>query len=329
MAMLTENLDPCFHLALEEHLLDQVEALAPALYLWRSRSGVVIGKHQNPWRECRTDLLVEDGACLARRVSGGGAVYHDQGNLNFTFLLRREAYDEARQFSVVRSALAALGVRTDLVNRNSLAVDGYKVSGSAFCFRRRAALHHGTLLVNADLDRLHRYLSPAGSGYRTHAIASVPASVTNLAHRRPDLDVPLVATSLQAAFRAAYGSAATLVDAGVARGPAFDERLARYRSDAWRLARTPRFTVPIDLAPHGWAAALAIEVEQGHVRGLLVDEATLPSVQPCRDAVTGTAFDARALAARLAPLAKEQSVAGALRACLLDQAFRWVPMPQQ
>ena len=144
------------------------------LYLWQNENTVVIGRAQNAWRECRVQLLEEEGGRLARRSSGGGAVYHDLGNLNFSFLLPRNAYDLPKQFSVIAAALSSFGVRTVISGRNDLVLDsGEKFSGNAFRFTQSAALHHGTLLVSADREKLARYLAPSERTLSTPLAASL------------------------------------------------------------------------------------------------------------------------------------------------------------
>ena len=170
---------PWRNLALEEHLALRIRPGQAILYLWRNRPSVVIGRNQNPWQECRLDLLARDGALLARRPSGGGAVYHDLGNLNFTFIVSRELYDLDRQLALVLAALHSLGVPAQLSQRKDLLVGPYKISGSAIWLRAGFACHHGTLLINSDLDRLHRYLHPAAQ-VATRSIQSVRSPVTNL-----------------------------------------------------------------------------------------------------------------------------------------------------
>lgn len=124
--------------------------------------------------------MADDDIPLARRISGGGAVFHDLGNLNYAFIEPRASYGADHTFSRVIRVLKELGVNAEPMGRSGIGVGGKKISGNAFCYRRNHVLHHGTLLLSANLDKLHRYLEPGTIAIDTHAVRSEPAPVMNL-----------------------------------------------------------------------------------------------------------------------------------------------------
>lgn len=203
-----EGYDPYVNLAIEKYLLDAVAPGACILYLWQNQNTVVIGRNQNAWVECRTTLLEEEGGHLSRRLSGGGAVFHDLGNLNFTFLIRTEDYDVDRQLSVIQKACALAGITAEKSGRNDLLANGAKFSGNAFYNAKGHAYHHGTLLLDVDMDKLQRYLSPSKAKLESKGVASVRSRVVNLRELAPDLTVPVMKQYMRRAAEAVYGTAA-------------------------------------------------------------------------------------------------------------------------
>ena len=199
------NFDPHANLALEKHLMDITEPGVCLLYLWQNKNTVVIGKNQNPWLECRTSLLEEEGGILARRLSGGGAVFHDLGNLNFTFIMAREDYDLNKQLSVIQAACALAGINAERSGRNDLLAEGRKFSGNAFYQNRTHAYHHGTLMVNVDRDKLSRYLSPPKAKLEAKGVASVRSRVVNLVELNPNLTIDKMKKYMSTAFSQVYG----------------------------------------------------------------------------------------------------------------------------
>ena len=197
--------DPYRNIAIEKHLLETVEEGCCILYLWQNQNTVVIGRNQNPWVECRTSLLEEEGGHLARRLSGGGAVFHDLGNLNFTFLVRDEDYDLDKQLSVIQQACACAGLCAERSGRNDLLVEGCKFSGNAFYHSQGHAYHHGTLLVDADIDKLSRYLTPSKAKLEAKGVASVRSRVANLSQFCPGLTCDTMAEYMKHAFAQVYG----------------------------------------------------------------------------------------------------------------------------
>ena len=142
--------DPYENLALEQRLLETVEEDCSILFLWQNARTVVIGRNQCAWKECRIEALEQSGGHLARRQSGGGAVFHDLGNLNFTFLSHTTDADVSRQMEVILRACARFGIQGQVSGRNDLTVRDRKFSGSAFFSHQGRSFHHGTLLLEAD-----------------------------------------------------------------------------------------------------------------------------------------------------------------------------------
>jgi len=266
----TTNTDIFWNLAVEEYLLGLVDRHPQILFLWQSRDAVVIGKNQIPWRECRMKLLMEDDVPMGRRVSGGGAVFHDMGNLNYTLVTRRGNYSSAWTFQTVLDALKNLGIEARVQGR-SLMADGRKFSGNAFCFRGDAALHHGTMLISSDLDQLNRYLEPSESVIRSRAIRSVPSLVVNLQELRPDVTVERVASALLEAFQSAYGDVKEFVTDGFQNNKAVTALYRKQMSWEWQFGNTPPFDIEMQ-GEFEWGMVRARLFIQ---RGAIVDAAVV------------------------------------------------------
>lgn len=266
----SQSLDPYFNIATEKHLLETVEEGCCILYLWQNRNTVVIGRNQNAWAECRTSLLEQEGGKLARRLSGGGAVYHDMGNLNFTFLLRDEDYDVDKQLSVIQAACGELGLQAEKSGRNDLLVDGKKFSGNAFYHSQGHAYHHGTLLVDVDKDKLSRYLTPPKAKLESKGVSSVRSRVANLKDFCPALTCQQMAAHMEAAFAKVYGLTPqymTLSDDALVRIEDYAHQLG-----SWKWLYGPR--LPFSFAcsqrfPWG-SIELQLQVESGRIQAVQV-----------------------------------------------------------
>jgi lipoate-protein ligase A len=251
----TENRDIYRNLAVEEWLLDHAAERGPILFLCVNSPCVVVGKNQNPWRECRLSLMEKENVPLARRISGGGAVYHDEGNLNIGVIVPRTEYREEKQYELIFQTLEKFGIQASRLRKNSLAVDGKKFSGQAFSFRGQHVLHHGTLLVNSDLKRLGCYLGSEFNGIETKAVASVPAEVMNLSEAAPGLTVEKLSVALIETFQKMYadGGMQTVKIPEAELVPTIE----KLSSNDWKLCHTPRFQVAIN--------GQTLEVEKGRI----------------------------------------------------------------
>jgi len=173
--------DPFFNLAIEEILLKK--RIEEYFILGINHPSVIIGKHQTLHREVETKFITENNIQVVRRISGGGAVFHDLGNLNFTFIKQCEPgkqVDFVKYTRPVIDFLLSLGVEARFEGKNDLKVNGLKISGNAEHIHRNRALHHGTLLFSTSLDMLRNSLRKDTSHYTSRAVESNPSSVTNL-----------------------------------------------------------------------------------------------------------------------------------------------------
>ena len=190
--------------ALEKYLLDRVKEDEIILYLWRNDKTVVIGKNQDAYSECRIEVLNEDGGFLARRISGGGAVYHDKGNLNFTFICKRDLFDVARQDEIILNALEHLGIIAEKNGRNDLTVDGKKFSGHAYYRGRENCFHHGTLMIEVNEEAMGKYLNVSLKKLHSKAITSIRSRVMNLKQVKEDLNADMLEDALIHSFEEIY-----------------------------------------------------------------------------------------------------------------------------
>lgn len=316
-----ESVDPYHNLALEEYLTETVEEGACILYLWQNQHTVVIGRNQNAWQECRTTELERDGGHLARRLSGGGAVYHDLGNLNFTFCVRTADYDLRRQQSVLIEACRLLGISAELSGRNDLLADGRKFSGNSFYSHHGRSFHNGTLLVNVDMEKLGKYLVPSQAKLTSKGVSSVRSRVVNLAALAPGLTVEDVASAMRTAFETVYA-----LPVQTLHEESFDQnelaRLrARFASYDWVYGKSIPFTFSCAQRFAWGEVTIALAVEGGVCAEAAVYTDALDGAfaSPLADALRGCRFAVEALCARVNETAVCAPCASDLCALLREQ----------
>lgn len=201
---ISDSLDPYKNLATEKYLLENTSCDELTLYLWQNQNTVVIGRNQNPWAECNVSLLNEDGGHLARRLSGGGAVFHDLGNLNFTFLCSAENYDLKKNLEVIKTACSLSGIDAEISGRNDILADGRKFSGNAFYNSKGKSYHHGTILISADKKKIAKYLTPTKAKLDAKGVKSVKSRVINLSELNHKLTIPDMRENMLSALQKIY-----------------------------------------------------------------------------------------------------------------------------
>ncbi len=235
----TYTCNPWWNLAVEKYLADRICPGDVLLYLWQNENTVVIGRNQNALRECRAQLLEERGGYLARRTTGGGAVYHDLGNLCFTFAASPKQYDLERQMGVVQRACRKFGIETHYSGRNDmLTEEGFKFSGNAFSVTSRCRIQHGTLMVNVDRSKLGEYLTPSKEKMKSKGIKSVQSRVCNLKDLNPSVTTDAMRRALKEAFAEEYGEFTELSTEGL-DGPEVQKTYKLYSSWEWKYGKSP------------------------------------------------------------------------------------------
>lgn len=225
---------PYHNQAIEEYLLNIVDKDSVILYLWQNNNTVFIGKNQNSFNECDFIQLEKDGGYLARRISGGGAVYHDLGNLNFTFISSNENYDLDRQDQVIINALKALDIEAYKSGRNDLLIDGKKFSGHAYYRGKENSFHHGTLMLEVDQEKMQKYLNVSLLKLNSKNVSSVKSRVINLIYLDESLTVEKIVRALYTSFSKEFKHDFVILDESD-----FDEELLssleeKYSSHDWK-----------------------------------------------------------------------------------------------
>lgn len=260
------SFDPHYNLALEELLAQEVAEDEWLLYLWRNEKTVVIGRNQNAWRECAVEALRADGGNLARRHSGGGAVYQDLGNLNFTFICAKQAYDLSRNIEVVCEAVRSFGINAQLTGRNDITVDGAKFSGNAFSQNAHMQVHHGTLMVDVNTDSLARYLRPDIRKLKAKGISSVRSRVINLKQCDPSLTIEALLDALVAAFDKVGRTQSLPFDMSRIDDTALKKRRDEYASWEWRLGAVRDFSHVLDERFDWGCFELRLQISKGLIK---------------------------------------------------------------
>lgn len=295
------------NLGVDEYFLDHLADDDMLLYFYTNRSAVIIGRGQNPWAECNLHAMDQDGVQLVRRITGGGAVFHDEGNLNFSFIAGEKIYNVERQLGMILSAVRALGIPCEFSGRNDLLSDGRKFSGNAFCARKNLRQHHGTLLISSDLSRLQNYLNVDPRKLQAKGAKSVRSRVCNLNEFNPSLTREAMLQALKEAFRREYGDYTDLSTLALDEA-AIAPYVAKHASAAWRLGETPRFDIEIENRFPWGNVQLLLTLRQSRVDSLSVYSDAIDAELPdeIRSRLLGVDFGSKPLAAALMASDKEQ-----------------------
>ncbi|KAI0068630.1 Lipoyltransferase and lipoate-protein ligase [Artomyces pyxidatus] len=244
----SKSTNPYFNLTLEDWLFKNKSHEQPLLVLYRDDPCVVIGRNQNPWKEVNMHALRRTGISFIRRHSGGGTVYHDPGNTNFSIHLPRTSFDRHATAQVILRAVRALEVDARVNDRNDVCVGEYKMR-SAYKIVKDRAYHHGTMLISTQLDTLGDVLHVSKDSMVTRGVASVRSPVRNLQEFQPKFTHDAFVEAVIDAFREEYGVDGPIhdvfADAESMNIPYIRDGMDELRSWDWAFGQTPEFTYTI------------------------------------------------------------------------------------
>lgn len=187
--IINKSKNPYFNLALDEYAMKHIDEDEDFFFLWQNDPAVIIGKNQNTAEEINAQFIKDNNIKVARRVSGGGAVYHDEGNLNFTFIISVDDPGKVNYKKYVQpivDALASMGIKAELSGRNDILVDGLKISGNAQRLANGKLMHHGTIMFDLNVENMVNSLNVAPDKIISKGVKSVRSRVTNIKDRLPE-----------------------------------------------------------------------------------------------------------------------------------------------
>ena len=281
--------DPAINLALEEYCLRNLDPGSEYLLFYINRPSIIIGRHQNPFQEFNQELARQKSILAVRRISGGGAVYHDPGNLNFSFItdFTEEKLDYFKTLiKPILNTLQHLGVTAKLTGKNNILVDGKKVSGNSQHTNMHRMLSHGTLLFDSDLDILQRVLSSNLAITNSRAVSSIKSKVTHISkHLRRPMGMDAFRAEMVGGMSEVFGE---LIEYRLtAEDWEAVDLLAqkKYKSWDWTYGRSPEFVVHHDVRLETGKINARLTVKNGVIEKFeLADQSAISS--PSRDAIS-------------------------------------------
>lgn len=233
----SKTFNPYENLAMEEYLLNNVSKDEIILYLWQNNNTIVIGQNQNPWLQCNVEYSNENDILIARRLSGGGTVFHDLGNLNYTIITTNNNFNIDKNFKLIINAIKKLGVNPERSGRNDIIVGNKKISGVAFYSDSNNSYQHGCILVNTDLDRMFQCLNVKEDKIVGKGIDSVRSRVMNLCELESNISPESLSVIIQNEFRTFYDDEIVSIEIDKESMTEYNKLFKKYSSWEWNMGR--------------------------------------------------------------------------------------------
>ena len=267
----SESFDPHFNLALEQFVFDNLDKNENYFMLWQNDNAIIVGKHQNTVAEINAEYTKENNIKVVRRLSGGGAVYHDLGNLNFTFIVSAGGGYEQFNFSdfckPIIELLNSLGVNAVLNGRNDMSIEGKKFSGNSQYAKRGRIMHHGTIMFDSDLDIVGNSLVVSKDKIQSKGVTSIRSRVTNIKpHMQTDVSIEEFKRLLvHHVFKGAEVPQYHLTEEDIKKIEALASE--KYRTWDWNYGSSPKYSVIKERRFEGVGGiTLCMDVENGIIK---------------------------------------------------------------
>lgn len=317
LLIINDSSDAYYNLAAEEYLIDHFNE--DIVMLWRNDNTVVVGKNQNTIEEINKEYVEENGISVVRRLTGGGAVFHDMGNVNYTVIqqYREGLFSNYAYFTeTVRDFLQSLGVCAELSGRNDLLIDGKKFSGNAQCVRNGRMMHHGTLMFSSDVKDISGALTPNVKKYESKGVKSVQSRVTNIASHLPvesaGMDTEEFLQRLYAFYRQRFPDAVPYEL--TAANQAAIRKLAdeKYSTWEWNYGASPAFAVSAGRKYAFGLVDVRLNVVRGRIKDIRIfgDYFGVRSISELEELLTGIEYRQEAIADSFSRVALEDYISG-------------------
>ena len=316
--------DPAFNLATEEYLLNQADD--DCFMLWRNHNAIIVGRNQNTLSEINPTFVDRHGIQVVRRITGGGAVYHDLGNVNFTFIkVNGEGLDIdfVTYTRPILDYLNRLAVPARLDGRNDLTVNGLKISGNAQHIHKSHVLHHGTLLFDVDLEMLAAVLLVDPEKYTDKAVQSIRNRVTNIRDHLPaPVPIEQFMEDLTAHIQSAHGARPAVLSAAD-RSAINHLADTKYRRWEWNFGSSPDYNFRKSTRTPGGTVDIRLDVEEGTIRSIRIfgDYFGTDDIGEIEKRLTGCRHHRRSLKNRLDGIALGKYIRDVTVDQLLDAMF--------
>lgn len=316
--------DPYFNIALEEYVLKHSDK--DFFMLWENASSLIVGKHQNPYLEVEPAFLFDGAAPVIRRISGGGTVFHGEGNINYTFITSSKANEDKVNFGKftlpIINFLNKAGVAAALTGKSNLTVNGLKFSGNAAHIFKNRSIHHGTLLFDADLEQIKKHLRPESTHIHSRAVSSTRAIVTNLKPLLDNMDAKYFISELQKAVLQHFGDEGIFMLSPENIQEIQELSISKYKTSNWNFGYSPDYSIENKLDADDFRANFLMMVNKGVISTVKLSKSNNKSLSDeIENCLTGEFHYPQEIRQALEPLLNASNISKQEQLKLITQFF--------